>query len=144
MIFQAKLEHAKALFALENELFSENDFPMSRGSFYYHIKRNTLFVYAHEHKTVGYILWLKRKTYYRLYSLGVAKEFRSLGIAEALLAYSFSHLKASAYTLEVKTTNNSAIKLYEKHGFTKQKTLIKYYPDHLDGYFMKKQNSHEA
>ncbi len=144
MIIQATSEHLKSLFVLENELFSANDFPISRGSFYYHIKHNTLYIYIHEHKIVGYILWLKRKKYYRLYSLGVAKEFRSLGVAGALLEHSFKHLNAPVYTLEVKTTNSSAIGLYEKYGFTKQKILTKYYPGQIDGYFMKKQVSYEA
>ena len=139
MITQATLKDAKALITLEDELFDANDFPMSPGSFYYHIKRNNLFVYRHEHKIVGYILWLRRKSYRRLYSLGVAKECRSQGIAEALMAYSFSHLNSQIYTLEVKMTNTSAIKLYVKNGFTKQKILTKYYPDGLDGYRMIKQ-----
>ena len=46
MIIQAKTEHAKALLTLENQLFPKDDFPMSIGSFYYHIKRNKLFIYA--------------------------------------------------------------------------------------------------
>ena len=66
MITQAKTEHAKALLTLENQLFSQNDFPMSIGSFYYHIKRNKLFIYMQENKVIAYVLWLKRQKYYRL------------------------------------------------------------------------------
>jgi len=139
MITQATLKDAKALITLENGLFGADDFPMSRGSFYYHIKRNDLFVYRHDNKIAGYILWLKRKTYIRLYSLGVAKALRGQGVAEALLAYSFEHLNAPTYTLEVKMTNSSALKLYVKNGFTQQKILSKYYPDCIDGYRMIKQ-----
>lgn len=144
MIKQATLEHINELLTLENKLFSANHFPMSRGSFYYHIKHNRLYVFICEDKIVAYILWLKRKTYDRLYSLGVSKEFRSKGIADALMQYSFAQLKAPAYTLEVKLSNRSAITLYEKYGFTKQKILSKYYPDESDGYLMKKQNNHEV
>jgi len=121
MITQAKIEHAKELVTLENELFSKDDFPMSIGSFYYHIKRNTLFIYMQDKKIIGYVLWLKREKYYRLYSLGVLKEFRVSGVAQSLLHYSFEHLKTPAFSLEVKTTNQNAIKLYEKNGFKIQK-----------------------
>lgn len=139
MITQAKPEHVKALSILENELFSKDDFPLSKGSFYYHIKRNTLFIYMQDKKIIGYVLWLKRKKYYRLYSLGVLKEFRVSGIAQKLLTYSFDHLKKPVFSLEVKTTNENAIKLYEKNGFTIQKRLTNYYPNHCDGYLMKRQ-----
>ncbi len=144
MILRATLEHLNALAALENELFSRDDFSLSRGSFSYHIKRNDLFVFMHEEEVVGYILWLKRKTYYRLYSLGVSKQFRGIGVAQALLAHSFELLKAFYYTLEVKTTNQSAISLYEKFDFTKQKVLKSYYPNKRDGYLMRKQNNDET
>lgn len=138
MITQAKIEHAKALLTLENQLFSKDDFPMSIGSFYYHIKRNHLFIYIQDNKIIGYVLWLKRQKYYRLYSLGVSKEFRSSGVAQSLLNYSFEHFKTPAFSLEVKTTNKNAIKLYEKNGFKIQKLLPEYYPNHCDGYLMKR------
>ncbi len=138
MITRATLDHLSALVALENSLFPKDDFPLSRGSFSYHIKKNDLFVFMHGGEVAGYILWLKRKTYYRLYSLGVSRQFRGRGVAQALLAYSFELLKAHSYTLEVKTTNQSAISLYEKFGFTKQKILKGYYPNNRDGYLMRK------
>ena len=139
MITQAKIEHAKALLTLENELFTQDDFPMSIGSFYYHIKKNTLFIYMQDDKIIGYVLWLKRQKYYRLYSIGVSKSFRSSGVAQNLLTYSFEHLKTMAFSLEVKTTNENAIKLYEKNGFKIQKLLNDYYPNHCDGYLMRRQ-----
>lgn len=138
MITQAKINHARELLKLENELFSKEDFPLSIGSFYYHIKRNSLFIYVQDNKIIGYILWLKRQKYYRLYSLGVSKNYRISGVAQSLLSYSFEHLKTSAYTLEVKTTNQNAIKLYEKNGFKIHKLLTNYYPNLCDGYLMKR------
>lgn len=144
MILRATLDHLNALAALENRLFSKDDFPLSRGSFSYHIKRNDLFVFMHEGEVAGYILWLKRKTYYRLYSLGVSAQCRGTGVAQALLSYSFEHLKAPYYTLEVKTTNQSAILLYEKCGFTKQKILQSYYPNNYDGYLMRRKGNDET
>ena len=144
MITPATSDHIKALVRLENALFPEDHFPLSRGSFSYHIKKNDLFVYMHQHELVAYVLWLKRKKYYRLYSLGVSPHVRGRGIAQELLEYTFEHLKASSYSLEVKTTNQSAIALYEKFGFRKQKILKGYYPDNSNGYLMRKQNNDET
>lgn len=143
MIVRATSDHLNALVALENTLFSKDDFPLSRGSFSYHIKKNDLFVFMQDGQVTGYILWLKRKAYYRLYSLGVSEQCRGTGVAKALLMYSFKHVKAPYYSLEVKTTNQNAITLYEEFGFTKQKILADYYPKHHDGYLMKKPNKKE-
>ena len=144
MIIRATQEHLNALVALENSLFPKDDFPLSRGSFSYHIKKNYLFVFMHEGEVAGYILWLKRKTYYRLYSLGVSAQCRGSGVAQMLLAYSFGLLKSTNYTLEVKTTNLRAISLYEKFGFAKQKILKGYYPNNRDGYLMRRQDNDET
>jgi ribosomal-protein-alanine N-acetyltransferase len=76
--------------------------------------------------------------------LGVSRHLRGTGVAQELMLYSFNHLKASIYTLEVKTTNQSAISLYEKFGFTKEKILKSYYPNNYDGYLMRKQNNDET
>jgi ribosomal-protein-alanine N-acetyltransferase len=138
MIKKSKITDVKALFTLENELFSKENFPLSLSSFYYHVKNNHLFIFKKENKIIGYILWLKRKKYYRLYSLGVSQQFRGDGVAQKLLNYSFKELKTTLYTLEVKITNTQAIKLYEKNGFKQSKVLVKYYPDDADGYLMKK------
>ena len=144
MITRATQEHLKALVLLEKSLFPKDDFPLSRGSFYYHIKKNDLFVFMHEGEVAGYILWLKRKNHYRLYSLGVSAHCRGRGVAQMLLDYSLTLLKAESYTLEVKTTNQSAISLYEKFGFAKQKILKGYYPNNRDGYLMRKKSNDET
>ncbi|MCD4757829.1 MAG: GNAT family N-acetyltransferase [Arcobacteraceae bacterium] len=136
MISVATKENTKELFNLESSVFSKDDFGLSVGSFYYHIKRNHLFVYKQDNKIVGYILWLKRKNNYRLYSLCIKKEFQGQGIATKLLEYSFKILETKSFTLEVKTINKSAIKLYEKNNFKIKKVLKNYYPNNIDGYLM--------
>jgi ribosomal-protein-alanine N-acetyltransferase len=138
MILDAKIENTKELFNLESSVFSKDDFGLSLNSFYYHIKRNHLFIYKQDNKIIGYILWLRRKNHYRLYSLCIAKEYQGQGIATKLLEYSFKTLKIKSFTLEVKTINQNAIKLYEKNGFEIVKTLKNYYPNNIDGYLMKK------
>jgi ribosomal-protein-alanine N-acetyltransferase len=136
MITDAELKNTKELFLLESSVFSQDDFALSLNSFYYHIKRNPIFIYKKDNKIVGYILWLKRKNYYRLYSLCIKKEFQGQGIATKLLGYSFKTIDTKSFTLEVKTTNQSAIKLYEKNNFKIKKVLKNYYPNNIDGYLM--------
>ena len=138
MIRKPLIADAKNLFALENRVFLADDFPLSLASFYYHIKNNLLFLSLDGEKIVGYILWLKRKNYYRLYSLCVDTESQGMGIAQKLLEYSFENLSLQNYSLEVKITNEKAIKLYEKNGFKKVKILKNYYPNGIDGYLMRR------
>ena len=136
MIRKAISADAKELFILEYSIFSKDDFGLSLSSFYYHIKRNNLFVFIKGNKIVGYILWLERKKYFRLYSLCVNSNYRGLGIAQQLLEFSFACLAKEYYSLEVKATNLEAIRLYEKNGFTIQKILVNFYPNNVDGYLM--------
>ncbi len=138
MIKIATLQNTKELFNLESSVFSKDDFGLSLNSFYYHIKRNQLFTYIINDKIVGYILWLKRKNHYRLYSLCISTEFQGQGIASKLLDYSFKTLEIKNFTLEVKTINHTAINLYKKNGFEIVKVLTNYYPNNYDGYLMKK------
>lgn len=136
MITNALISDAKKLFILENTLFGKDDFPLSLSSFYYHIKQNKIFIYKVNDKIVGYALWLKRKNYFRLYSICIDNNFQGKGYAQKLLEYSLDVIDSPQYTLEVKVTNTKAIKLYEKYDFKIQKTLVGFYPNNIDGYKM--------
>jgi [ribosomal protein S18]-alanine N-acetyltransferase len=108
---------------------------LSKASFGYHLKKNSLYIIEINSEPAGYILWLKRKKYFRLYSLAVSKRFQKQGIAQKLLAYSFEHLKEKSFSLEVKISNEGAIRLYEKFGFRIKRVLSNYY-EKEDGYWM--------
>lgn len=136
MITKAKPSNAKELLELENSSFAFEDSPLKLKSFYYHIKNNNLFVFKEDGKIVGYLLWLERKNYMRLYSICVDKNYKNLKIGSKLLEYSFKEFGSKNYSLEVKTTNTSAIKLYEKYGFKIKKTLKDYYDVGVDAYLM--------
>lgn len=140
MIRSAQRKDVRSLFVLESQVFKKDDFALSLGSFYYHVKNNQLFVYEDNSKIIGYILWLKRKGSFRLYSLCIDSVYRRQSIGEKLLSFSLKFLGSSKYTLEVKTTNIAAIKLYEKYDFKIQKKLVNFYND-ADGYLMVKRTS---
>lgn len=135
MIKKAKKENLKDLYDLEKKVFQNDPFALTKNAFRYHILKNNLYIFEKDEKIVGYILWLERKNYYRLYSLAVDSSFQGLGIASKLLEYSFEKLRNKNFSLEVKTKNIKAIKLYEKYQFKIKKVLKDYYED-SDGYLM--------
>ena len=140
MIEKANLEDLSPLYTIEREVFLNDPFSMSKNSIKYHILKNELYKIEIDGETAGYILWLKRKKYYRLYSLAIGNDFQNKGLAKRLLEYSFEKLKDKDFSLEVKVSNEVAINLYKKFGFEIKKVLKDYYKD-CDGYLMYKKFS---
>ena len=135
-IRSASLSDLSAIQAVEDDNFTAEDFGLSKSSLRYHLKKNRIYVAEVDGQIVGYILWLERKNYFRLYSLAILKSFQSQGFGKALLDYSMKILNNNNLSLEVKSTNQKAIALYEKMGFKKVKTLPSYYPNGVDGVLM--------
>jgi ribosomal-protein-alanine N-acetyltransferase len=128
-IQKATKKDLRALFALESLVFLNEPFALSKASFSYHIKQNILFTLWEDDVLAGYILWLRRKNYYRLYSLAIHPDFQGKSFASKLLEYSFETLNdKEKFELEVRVSNTKAIKLYEKHSFTCKKILKEFYP----------------
>ena len=140
MIEKANLEDLSPLYTIEREVFLNDPFSMSKNSIKYHILKNELYKIEIDGETAGYILWLKRKKYYRLYSLAIGNDFQNKGLAKRILEYSFEKLKDKDFSLEVKISNEVAINLYKKFGFEIKKVLKDYYKD-CDGYLMYKKFS---
>jgi [ribosomal protein S18]-alanine N-acetyltransferase len=139
MIEQAKLEDLISLYNIEKEVFANDPFALSKKAIKYHILKNRLYKIVFNGNIAGYILWLERKKYFRLYSLAISNDFQNKGLAKKLLEFSFEELKDKNkdFSLEVKKTNESAIKLYKKFGFEVNKELKDYY-ENEDGYLMLK------
>ncbi|MFA5462307.1 MAG: ribosomal protein S18-alanine N-acetyltransferase [Sulfurimonas sp.] len=138
-IFKAQSSDASELYSLEQKLFFSQNYPLSRASFYYHIKNNMLFVAEIDNKIVGYILVLIKRKKAKLYSIGVKEEFRGRKIAQNLLEFTLKELSNIGFNsvlLEVRVDNHEAIKLYKKAGFTLKKSLNKFYLDGCDAYLM--------
>lgn len=78
------------------------------------------------------MLYRKGAAIARLYSITVAPEARGKGLARALMAAceaDATDRSARAVRLEVRSTNSSAIRLYEAGGYRVIATLESYYPD---------------
>lgn len=132
------------LFALEQEIFTSENFPLSRASFAYHVKNNLLYVAEVDGIIAGYILALIKRAYAKIYSIGVSKAYRGKKIAPKLLEAMIHELIALGFTkivLEVRTDNEVAIALYSNFGFHVQKTLKSFYLDGCDAYLMEFENA---
>lgn len=138
MISKANVSDLLSLHNIEKEVFLNDPFSMSKNSLKYHILKNDLFKIEVDGFVAGYILWLERKKYYRLYSLAISSKFQNRGLAKKLLEYSFENLKDKNFSLEVKVSNESAINLYKKFDFKINKNLEDYY-ENEDGYLMIKE-----
>ncbi|MBE0515402.1 ribosomal protein S18-alanine N-acetyltransferase [Sulfurimonas sp.] len=127
------------LYALERELFLPQNYPLSRGSFLYHVKNNLLYIAEVEGKVAGYILVLIKRKNAKLYSLGVSKAYRNRKISQELLRFIFQELISLGFStlfLEVRTDNEAAIALYKKMGFCELKKLKAFYGDGCDAHLM--------
>jgi ribosomal-protein-alanine N-acetyltransferase len=135
-ISKAIKKDVKKLFSLENEVFKGDSMAISLSSFYYHLKNNTIFIVEENQSIIGYILWLERKNYFRLYSLCISTSFQENGLGKKLLEYSFEKMPKKAMQLEVRLSNQKAINLYEKFQFKKVKILKDFY-ENEDGVLMR-------
>lgn len=77
-----------------------------------------------------------------LVSIAVLKQYRGRGIGKALLRETINVMESvydvDAIYLEVRVSNKTAIRLYEKFGFRKARIAYKYYRDGEDAYIMVK------
>jgi len=72
-------------------------------------------------------------------SIAVLEEYRKKGIGQALVEESVNGIKlkkCDEFYLEVRCSNNDAVRLYEKLGFTIRQKLNAYYRDGEDAYLM--------
>ncbi|MHA1265643.1 MAG: GNAT family N-acetyltransferase [Candidatus Helarchaeota archaeon] len=119
-------------------------------SIYYKFPKSFKVALNSEAKVCGYCMWriekglsnfaLRWTRKAHLVSIAVLEEYRRKGIGEALLLKGMQSMKedynASEFILEVRVSNTPAIALYEKHGYTKIKTLKEYYRDGENAFLM--------
>jgi ribosomal-protein-alanine N-acetyltransferase len=73
-------------------------------------------------------------------SIAVLPEHRNKGVGQTLIRQAlqamFTHYEACSCYLEVRASNDNAIKLYKKAGFEVEKTIRGYYSDGENAYIM--------
>ncbi len=113
-----------------------------RGIFMVFLENNpdTFLVAEYNGRVVGYVMaYLRPDLEGHIMSIAVDPEYRGNGIGKALMLEVMERLvkKGAQYIgLEVRVSNERAIKLYEGLGFRKVKRIIGYYADGEDAYYM--------
>ncbi|RDU74258.1 N-acetyltransferase [Helicobacter anseris] len=126
MILKAQKYHLEALYQIEQECFGDDIYMLSKNNIAYHIKKGNILIYLSNQKIAGYILTINYKHSIRIYSLAIRQEFLKMGIATKLCQKVIQTSAKKVY-LEVRKSNQIAIKLYEKLGFKIIKELPLYY-----------------
>jgi ribosomal-protein-alanine N-acetyltransferase len=86
-------------------------------------------------RLAGYLIVSRYVDAWHVMNIAVAPQFRRRGIATALLQKLFEQTEDRSrrgYTLEVRVSNDGAIKLYERLGFTARGTRRGYYTDNRE------------
>jgi ribosomal-protein-alanine N-acetyltransferase len=85
-------------------------------------------------KLVGYVVCSRYDTVWHLMNVAVDPSIRRQGIASALLErlFELGDRPSEQYTLEVRTSNQDAIRLYERFGFRAAGRRRAYYHDNRE------------
>ena len=139
IIKRAKSSDIALLHRIETELFTVENFPLSKSSFRYHIKNSLLYIAEIDDNIAGYILVLIKRKNAKLYSIGILEQYRGKKIAEKLLKVASCELISLGFSslfLEVRVDNEAAISLYKRVGFNMIKKIKGFYLDSCDAYLM--------
>ena len=84
-----------------------------------------------EGELVGYLVCSRYDTVWHIMNVAVDPEIRNQGIGTALLEHLLAEVgdPAARYTLEVRTSNTDAVRLYERFGFRAAGLRRRYYQD---------------
>ena len=144
-IRQALPTDALRLSVLEEQLFTADNYPLSRQSFYYHIRNNLLLIAETDRGEIaGYTLALVRRRNAKLYSLGIAQPYRGQGVASMLMKATLKALRERHFKcilLEVRCDNIEAVALYKRFGFVITEELSAFYLDGCNAYLMEKKDA---
>ncbi len=129
------LKHLTRVMQIERESFSD---PWSQTSFISELSDNSYasyFIAIYQDMIVGYIGgWLVTDELH-ITNLAVDKKFRGLGIGQQLIDGIIEYSKdrgINRATLEVRASNNSAMNLYRKKGFTSVGYRPNYYTNNKE------------
>lgn len=143
MIRKADISDITHLVALEKELFKDDAWTPK--DFEEQVNENpyaSIYVYETNKQIVAYVdLWIAYENA-EIANIGVDTSFQRNGIASELLSFCMEKVKDAGcenISLEVRVSNISAIRLYEKFGFTRVGIRKRYYANGENAYLMVKQ-----
>ncbi len=139
VIRQAKIFDLPRIMEIEKMSFEET-YP--RGIFILFLENNpdTFLVAEYQGKIIGYVMaYVKPDLEGHIMSIAVHPDYRGNGIGSTLLMEVINRLflmGAKYIGLEVRVSNERAIRLYERFGFIKTKRIPGYYSNGEDAYYM--------
>ena len=134
-------EDASILSEIETKYFPN---PWTKEQFIYEIKENEFsktIVATDDGVVIGFLVYWILFDNAQICNICVEDEYRKKGIASGLFDIAekaFKDNECFSITLEVRVSNNPAIALYEKRGFSKVCVKKGYYKDGEDAYYMMK------
>ncbi|OGV76373.1 MAG: ribosomal-protein-alanine N-acetyltransferase [Methylotenera sp. RIFCSPLOWO2_02_FULL_45_14] len=118
-----------AVMQIEPHIYSH---PWTRGNFSDSLKSEHIaWVLEHDEKIIGYALMMMVLDEAHLLNLSITKAYQKQGLGRYLLEHMIQiaqKLKAANMFLEVRSSNISAIALYENIGFNEMAIRRGYYP----------------
>ena len=133
--------------AIEREAYPT---PWSRSMFDAELRKPSslaLGAFTGEEVLVGYAFVSRYVDAWHVMNIAVADEFRRRGIARGLMERLFELTARDArrgYTLEVRVSNDGAIRLYERLGFRSSGIRRGYYTDNREDALIMWRDSHSA
>jgi ribosomal-protein-alanine N-acetyltransferase len=139
-IRQAKVEDLDKIYELETLCFKD-PYPKNLLYILFSLYPELFLVTETDNKIVGYVSGLVRRDGYgHIVSICIHPDYRRKGLGTAMMYAIEKILKENfgvcRYRLEVRVSNEVAIKLYHKLGYRIVKTIPKYYLDNEDAYLM--------
>lgn len=132
-------EHLSSIFELEQLSFSD-PYPWWLLAELARKNPETFLVAKLKDQVVGYAIIDDSEDYYHLVSIAVHPDFRRAGVATGLFHALEERLTDSRRVrLEVRESNDAAIKFYLKHGFAKKDIIPGYYADGEDAITMERE-----
>lgn len=115
---------------LENAIFPDD--PFSFEHFNYRIQNEGFKGLFDHDKLVGYVFCMNYANYNHLHRIGVHPDYQGKGLGSKLMNYAisfFARFMVNEIWLYVETKNTTAIKMYEKFGFTRKRESWHYIID---------------
>lgn len=128
--------------AIESICFAEDSFSRRQLAYLIQQAKGIFYVAESDNRIAGYISLLKRtgSNLARIYSIVVHPDVQGKRIGQKLMNKSIEYAKnnnVSRLSLEVRTDNLAALKLYRKNGFETTSLIKNYYADGSDAWQMK-------
>jgi len=108
------------------------DEPWDRKAIDLHTKNHKSFIGLIDKVPVAYALFLETPWEVEIFRIGVLPEFRNRGFGRAILSHIIEEFIKKSIFLEVKSSNEAALHLYESLGFAIIDQRRDYYPDGSD------------